>query len=145
MADNRPLSTLLSRAASAFIGEYEQRLALAGYEDMSFAAATNILRLLSDDAIRIGVLVEKSGVTKQAISQQLSQLATHGYVRLEPDPADNRVKRVRLTNKGRRCQDVARPLHETVERDWRRRFGRAEVDRLRTSLEHIVDRLAAGQ
>jgi DNA-binding MarR family transcriptional regulator len=145
VANSVPLNTLLARASNAFTSEYEQRLALAGYGDISFAAATNVLRLLGEDVVQVGVLVAKSGVTKQAISQQLSHLTAHGYVRLEPDPADSRAKLVRLTDKGRRCQDVAGPLHETVERDWRRRFGRDEIGHLRISLEHIIDRLAAGR
>jgi DNA-binding MarR family transcriptional regulator len=139
-----PLNTLLSRASTAFTWEYEQRLAVAGYADISIAAATNVLRFLDDEAVRVGSLVERSGVTKQAISQQVAHLVARGYVHLEPEEADSRAKRVRLTDKGRRCQDVTRPLHETVEREWRRRFGREDIGRLRTGLEHIVDRLAAG-
>lgn len=142
--DSVPLNTLLFRASAAFTTEYEQRLALAGYGDVSLAAATNVLRFLDDDAVPVGKLVRLSGVTKQAMSQQVARLAAHGYVSVEPDPADDRAKRVRLTNRGRRCRDVVALLHERVELDWRRRFGREEINRLRSDLEHVVDRLASG-
>jgi DNA-binding MarR family transcriptional regulator len=141
--DVTPLNSLLARASNAFTWEYEQRLALTGYDDLSFAA-TSVLGFLGDDATRIGTLVERSGVTKQAMSQHVAHLAARGYVSVESDPGDGRVKRVRLTEKGRRCRDVAGVLQERVEFDWRRRFGRDEINRLRADLEHITGRLAAG-
>jgi DNA-binding MarR family transcriptional regulator len=140
---NMPLNRLLARASTAFTSEYEQRLALAGYDDISFAA-TGILRCLGDDATPVTTLVKQSGVTKQAISQQIAHLVARGYLFVDSEPRDGRAKQVRLTEKGRRCRDVAGALHERVELDWRRRFGRDEINRLRADLEHITDRLAAG-
>jgi DNA-binding MarR family transcriptional regulator len=141
--DTTPLNSLLARASNAFTSEYEQRLALAGYDDISFAAM-GILRCLGDDATPVATLVKQSGVTKQAISQQVGHLVARGYVFVDSDPRDGRAKQVRLTEKGRRCRDVAGVLHERVELDWRRRFGRDEINRLRADLEDITDRLAAG-
>ena len=84
-------------------------------------------------------LAEMSGVTKQAISQQVAYLEARGYVAVEPDAADSRAKLVRLTKKGQRSNEAARSLFAAVEREWRQRFGRDEMRHLRTLLEDILD------
>lgn len=121
------------------MSEFERRLAAAGFPDLSFALGNNVLRSLNTErGVRLGSLVESSGVTKQAISQQVAYLQERGYVVVEPDPTDSRAKLVWLTEKGRRSQEVARPEFGTVERAWRRRYGREAIDQLRATLEEIV-------
>lgn len=135
-----PLSTLLGRVESVFAAEYDARVKGAGMDGMTLSLGTNVIRHLDGDhGVRLGTLAEKAGVTKQAISQQVAHLATHGYVQVEPHPADNRAKVVRLTDKGRRSQQIGRPLFAELERDWHRRFGREEVQELRRILESMLD------
>ena len=85
-------------------------------------------------------LAEMSGVTKQAISQQVAYLETRGYVAVEPDAADSRAKLVRLTAMGQRSNEAAESLFAAVERDWRISFLQ-EMRQLRTLLEGILDRI----
>ena len=140
MPDPAPLSTLLSRVSAAFTADFERRLSDAGFPDMTFSLGTNVLRFLTPGgAVRIGSLTEMSGVTKQAISQQVAYLEARGYVAVEPDAADSRAKLVRLTKKGQRSNEAARSLFAAVERDWRQRFGGDEMRHLRTLLEDILD------
>ena len=135
-----PLSTLLSRVGAAFTADFERRLSDAGFPDMTFSLGTNVLRFLRPDgAVRMGSLTEMSGVTKQAISQQVAYLEARGYVAVEPDAADSRAKLVRLTKKGQRSIEAAQSLFAAVERDWRQRFGGDEMRHLRTLLEDILD------
>ena len=135
-----PLSTLLSRVSAAFIADFERRLSDAGFPDMTFSLGTNVLRFLRPGgAVRMSSLAEMSGVTKQAISQQVAYLEARGYVAVEPDAADSRAKLVRLTKKGQRSNEAARSLFAAVEREWRQRFGRDEMRHLRTLLEDILD------
>jgi DNA-binding MarR family transcriptional regulator len=135
-----PLSTLLSRVGAAFTADFERRLSDAGFPDMTFSLGTNVLRFLRPGgALRMGSLTEMSGVTKQAISQQVAYLEARGYVTVEPDAADSRAKLVRLTKKGQRSNEAARSLFAAVERDWRQRFGGDEMRHLRTLLEDILD------
>jgi DNA-binding MarR family transcriptional regulator len=137
-----PLSTLLGRVQAVFTAEYDRRLADLGMPDMSLALGTNVLRHLGDDeGVRLVKLADLSGVTKQAISQQVAYLEARGYVTVGPDPADSRAKRVRLTEKGRWCQDAGRPLFGAIEKDWHERFGRDEIRSLRHLLEGILEQL----
>ncbi len=141
MAYKAPLSTILSRVGAVFTADFERRLSAAGFEDLSFSLGTNVLRFLEDEPVRMGALVELSGVTKQAISQQVGYLASRGYVRVTPDASDVRVKLVQLTDSGRRSQVAARSAFKDVERDWQRRFGREEIRDLRLIAERILTTL----
>ena len=87
----------------------------------------------------MGSLAEMSGVTKQAISQQVAYLEARGYVAVEPDAADSRAKLVRLTKKGQRSIEAGLSLFAAVERDWGQRFGSDEIRHLRILLEDILD------
>lgn len=134
-----PLSTLLGRVQAIYVAEFDRRLAEAGMADLSLSLGTNVMRHLhGDQGVRLGVLAEMAGVTKQAISQQVAHLESHGYVLVETDPHDSRAKQVRLTDKGIRSQEIARPIFAALERDWQQRFGATEIDDLRAALEGIL-------
>jgi DNA-binding MarR family transcriptional regulator len=136
-----PLSTLLSRVSAAFTAEFEQRLRDAGFPDLTFSLGTNVLRFLRAGPVRMSSLAETSGVTKQAISQQVAYLEARGYVTVEPDAADSRAKLVRLTATGQRSNEAAESLFAAVERDWRQRYGGDQICELRAILEDILDRI----
>lgn len=53
-----------------------------------------------DGGTRIGVLAEKLGVTKQAVSQLVDDLVQVGVLEVVPDKDDGRAKCARLTAKG---------------------------------------------
>jgi DNA-binding MarR family transcriptional regulator len=109
---------------------------------MTFSLGTNVLRFLRPGgAVRMSSLAEMSGVTKQAISQQVAYLEARGYVAVEPDAVDSRAKLVQLTTKGQRSNQAAQSLFAAVERDWRQHFGGDEMRHLRTLLEDILDNM----
>ena len=85
------MSTLLSRVNAAFTADFEWRLSAAGFPDLTFSLGTNVLRFPRPGPVRMSLLAEMSGVTKQAISQQVAYLEVHGYVIVEQDAADSRA------------------------------------------------------
>ena len=134
-----PLSTLLARVEALFTAEFDQRLAQAGMNDISFSLGTNVLRFLDPErGVRLVSLVEMSGVTKQAISQQVAFLQQAGYVTVDADPADSRAKQVRLTPKGTQSQHTARQLFRELEAEWADRYGDKQLTELRCCLEQIL-------
>ena len=137
-----PLSTLLGRVQAVFTAEFDQRLKDVGMEGMSLSLGTNVMRHLhADRGVRLGVLAEVAGVTKQAISQQVAHLEAHGYVVVESDLGDSRAKVVRLTEQGRHSQRTGRPLFRELEQQWRERFGAVRVHQLREILEQMLAQL----
>jgi DNA-binding MarR family transcriptional regulator len=141
--DGFPLCALLGRLEALFVAEFEDRLADAGFPDLSLAHSANVLRYLDSGCQRPAQIAGEASVTKQAISQQIAYLQRHGYVAVGPDPHDSRAREVVLTAKGRRAQRVAQGLFAEIESDWGSRAGKARVAALRTSLEETLERLGA--
>jgi DNA-binding MarR family transcriptional regulator len=127
-----------------FTRDFEQRLADAGFPDLSLAIGSNVMRHIDADGIRLGELAERAGVSKQAISQQIAYLAGRGYVSIGPDPHDSRAKRVRLLARGIEAQQVSKALFVSVERSWARRYGADAVRDLRRCLELMATLCSGG-
>ncbi len=80
-------------------------------------------------------LAERVGLSKQAVQQFLDQLESHGLVRREPDPADRRAKRVRITEAGLVALELRRDAERQLERRFRARMGRKVSAKLRKTLK----------
>lgn len=140
-----PLSALLSQLLVAFTTEFEAQLAAAGHDEVSLALGSNVLRFLDlDEGLRVTAIAELAGVTKQAISQQLSYLERIGQVQIGPDPSDGRSKVVRLTAAGVETRETCRPLFATIERRWAQRHGVNTVATLRCVMEEIAADVGEG-
>jgi DNA-binding IclR family transcriptional regulator len=134
-----PFHALLARAHARFVGECEQRLTQAGYPDLAVAHGANVLRFLSlDRAVPVAEVVRRSGVSKQAISQQVRHLAEHGYLTVEAEKTDGRAKALRFTARGARSKQVAIRITADVEREWAERHGEPTIANLRSGLELVV-------
>jgi DNA-binding MarR family transcriptional regulator len=132
-----PTHDLLACAQRALTAEFDRRLAKAGFGELSLPLGGNVLRWLGDPGQRVSELSRLSGVSKQAISQQVRYLAGHGYVRLDPDPGDARAKVVRLTGRGHASHRAALAAFAAIERDLAQRLGEARFDDLRAALAAV--------
>src|SRR5690606_9851320 len=122
-AELRPLVSLLGRLEGAFVAEFDRRVDDSPFCALSLAHARNVLQHLTDGELRASALVTRSGVTKQAISQQLAQLERAGYVCIAPDPADQRARLVALTATGRSALAEAQRIMNEIECDWSTHLG----------------------
>ena len=139
VAPGLDLSALLSQVLLAFTIDFERESRLA------HAISANALRVLTEQGVRIKDLPRVTGVSVEAISASVKFLERHDCVVVEPDPAASRAKLARLTPKGQKAHDKCRHLLGLVEERWRPRFGEAEIDRLRESLEGLVDQRTGEQ
>jgi DNA-binding MarR family transcriptional regulator len=100
-----------------------------------------VLRFLdADTGTRASTLADRSGLTRQALTQIVDDLERLGYVVRRPDPEDRRAKLIVYTDKGRAAFDAARGIIDDIERDWRARLGDAAYDSLRASLRVLAER-----
>jgi len=74
-------------------------------------------------------------MTKQSMSNLVAYLVANDYLDFEPDPEDQRAKRVVLTSKGKKVQELASQTMKTVEADWSQSIGEDQMQALRTLLE----------
>jgi DNA-binding MarR family transcriptional regulator len=109
-----------------------------GYDDV-VPAHLIVLRYPGPDGRRPSEIAARSGMSKQALNYLLGQLEQLGYLTREPDPDDQRSKRVHLTDRGHGAIQTMRATVAATEQEWTEQLGRADVERLRA----ILTRLAA--
>ncbi len=102
-----------------------------------------LLPQLDSEGARIVDLALRLGITKQAISQTVSELVESGVVELAADADDGRAKRVRLTKKG--AEAAAHELNAMgkVEADLEKQIGQKHMRALHSALVAIDEALTA--
>lgn len=118
-----PLVALLAAAKENFVTDFAARLHRTDHAGLTLSHSANVLRWLHSGPATSTRLVSLSGVSKQAISQQVAQLATLGYVDMVRHPDDGRAQLVRLTAKGVAAQKTVHRLFAEIERDWEADLG----------------------
>jgi DNA-binding MarR family transcriptional regulator len=137
--DDEPFGRLLRWALDALEHEIYERFAQAGFADLrrSHAAVT---RVLDEEGTRPSVLAERSGLTRQAMTQIVDSLERLGYVKRGPDPRDRRAQLVTYTARGRKALRLARSLQREIEERWGERVGRDRLEVARAVLGELARR-----
>jgi DNA-binding MarR family transcriptional regulator len=90
------------------------------------------------DGTRVTSLAARAGMTKQAMHELVVHLERSGYLHRELDPADERVRRVTLTDRGRALEaDLAAAVARLHDR-WRVTLGEELYTALWTALERLT-------
>ena len=140
---NPPLPTLLGRALSAFAHHYDA----ARGEDRAIpqlGAWANALRVIGPDGTDQRQLGRRAVISKRLAEIVVSRLERRGRVSVEAVAVPGRrgkARLVRLTAEGAVARTAAAHLVDTVQEDWRQRFGNDDIVRLRDALAAVVDRL----
>jgi DNA-binding MarR family transcriptional regulator len=126
-----PLQALDLSLVSLFAGlslaeEVQRRMAADGFDDARFAHGFVFQHLVSGP-LPIGDLARAMDVTQQRASKATAELEALGYVRREPDPADARVRRIALTERGWSAIESARRARAAVLGELRERLGADRV------------------
>jgi DNA-binding MarR family transcriptional regulator len=132
-----PLIRLLSLALDDFTAELSKRVATTVYADIRMSHGC-VFGNIDPDGSRLTDLADRAHMTKQSVGEVTSDLEQRGYVERAPDPSDGRAKIIRLTERGRDAQAIARGLIDDVERDYAERFGTERIAALRDALEAIT-------
>jgi DNA-binding MarR family transcriptional regulator len=152
-----PLSTLLSQALVAFTiefdNEFEHRMphrttnfgVTGGTNNalwlVSLVMWSNVMRLVGEEGVTVGEIQRQARTEKL----NLAGMERWGYIVVNPAPTDQRAKPRRAdrvispTAKGRKAQEVWRPLFGIIEQRWEARFGQDTIGKLRESLSALVD------
>ena len=150
-----PLPTLLSHVLVAFTIEFDNEFehqmphrttsygSTAGSRHgpwlASMASWSNCMRFVGEDGVRVSELEKLARTTAN-----LNGMERWGYIVIQPDSSDNRLKPprrdwlIRATAAGRKAQEVWRPLFGIIEKRWQERFGKKQIDELRESLWVVV-------
>ncbi|WP_454848995.1 MarR family winged helix-turn-helix transcriptional regulator [Rhizobium binxianense] len=126
------------RRASRQLGQlYDDLLSPSGLRITQFTLMTEILfsREPSLKALARALVMDLS-----ALGHTLKPLIRDGIVELVPDARDRRVKRARLTEKGRKLWEETNLLWQEAQRRFDTAFGKDESEALRRAMDVISSR-----
>lgn len=116
----------------------------AGYDDLN-AAHVGLWRHPGLEGLRPSQLADRVGITKQSVNDLLGHLEGHGYLSRVPDPADGRVRVIRLTPKGRRLSQTIHAEAEAAQERIAAILGSRRFAQLHNSLELLTAQLVVSR
>ncbi len=126
------LPALLSRVLLAFAIEFERD------SPCSLAIAANVLRVLTENGVRVRDLPVLSGVSAESINMALGILQKKKFAKVTSDAA-SRAKLVLLTPLGQEAQEACFERVAAIEIRWKEQWG-ANIQQLRDLLEQLLDK-----
>jgi DNA-binding MarR family transcriptional regulator len=121
--------------------EEVRRRMLAGLHERGFsdliAAHLDVFQYPGPENQRPLDLAKHARMSKQAMNYLLGQLERLGYLTRQQDAADQRFKRVHLTERGQAAGQAIREIVLEVETDWEQQLGSGTVAKLRNLLEQL--------
>ncbi|MDO5500028.1 MAG: MarR family transcriptional regulator [Propionibacteriaceae bacterium] len=137
----RPLVSLLGCVKDEFEATFARRLKESEFDTLSLAHAANVLRHLNGEPQQASRIVGVCGVSKQAVSQQITQLERNGYLTVRPHPTDHRARVLQVTDKGERAQVFVERIFAEIEADWVASLGPVDGPHLRRLLTTLAGQL----
>ena len=132
-----PLPALLGAVKESVVDELHRRLADEGHAEIRPGHGC-VFRFIEPDGSRLTEIAARSGLTKQAVGEVVSDLERLGYLERVPDSSDGRAKLLRLTARGREGVRAAERIFDDIEARWGERFGQERIALLRQTLEEIA-------
>jgi DNA-binding MarR family transcriptional regulator len=142
----RPIPALLNEVKVAAVGKLFARLESEGFDQVREGHGCVFGFIDIDNGSLLTEIAERSGLTKQAVGEAVSELEQLGYLERVPDPTDKRAKINRLTPRGLEACLTGRRIFAEIEREWAEEFGEDLIAQFREAAERIsaAEREAAG-
>jgi DNA-binding MarR family transcriptional regulator len=138
-------STLDLAQLALFVGMAADERVLAHLERKGYAGLRRshgfVVQHLLGGARSIGELAKLLGVTQQAASKTVAEMARIGFVEDVAGGADQRVRRVALSARGIACVEETRTERKRMEASIARAVGARGVDEARKVLIAALDKL----
>ena len=96
------------------------------------------LRAIDTGADTASELGRRLSVSKQAAAKTIAAMQRLGYVEIEPDPADGRRRRIRVTPRGREMVAIGSALFDDVRERWAAQIGAQHLNALQAHLGQLV-------
>jgi DNA-binding MarR family transcriptional regulator len=134
----RPLPAVLTEVKMAAITKLRARLAELGHPAIREGHGCVFGFIDMETGSRLTGLAERSGFTKQAVGEAVTELERLGYVERLPDPADGRAKIIKLTDLGMDAALKGRRLFAEIEAEWAEALGAELLARFREAATKIA-------
>lgn len=112
--------------------------AALGYQGLKLHWDSVFLNLDFRDGSRLVDLAQINGLTKQAMSQVVADIESHGYLTKLDDPSDGRARKIVLTDKGRKMVRDSIEAQSRVLQRYETVLGKDRLGQLRELLAELV-------
>ncbi|WP_295805704.1 MarR family transcriptional regulator [uncultured Nitratireductor sp.] len=127
----------LSQANSAWRAAFVEAMRAAGHGWMTDARAS-LLGHVGRRGTPQSVLIERMGISKQAVQQLIDGLEGEGVLRRMSDPRDKRARIVAHTQKGRSALQEANRIKLELEERYRNLLGPEGLAALKSALAALA-------
>ena len=129
----------LRMAARRLSQAYDAALAPEGLTVSQFALLSTLANQGGKEAPpTVSALADTLALDRTTLGHNLRPLERDGFVLVEPDVRDGRIRRIRLTEEGRAKRDRCLPLWRATQDRFDAAFGPARADALRADLIAIA-------
>jgi DNA-binding MarR family transcriptional regulator len=144
MTGRMPIARLLAMAFRQQMEQLHLRLEERGWTDVRRPYGF-VLLAARDGELTATDVTELLGMTKQAASQLFEAMESARLVERRPDPRDARVKRVAITEEGRRLLATVEEIYDELEQEWAEHIGADRVEAVRSDLHQVLLGLYGGR
>lgn len=131
--DNNLVMLDLMRAFLWFDEQLRARLKARGWGVVSRSQSL-VLTHIANGASRASRIAEYMGVSRQAMSQLLNEMAEAGLIEFAPDPKDRRARLVRFAPGAAKIREDAQQTLRELEVEMQDNLGKAQTASLRAAL-----------
>jgi len=134
----RNMRQLLLRASRLVNRHVVDGLQARGYADLR-STHTTLLSNIDLAGSTVTEAAERAGVTKQAMGRLATELENAGYIRVQSDAEDGRVRILQLTKTGKRLMLDSLEVMADLERRYARSVGEDRLEALLQGLAIFID------
>jgi DNA-binding MarR family transcriptional regulator len=134
----RNMRQLLLRASRLVNRNVVDGLQARGYADLR-STHTTLLSNIDLAGSTVTDAAERAGITKQAMGRLAAELESAGYIRVQKDAEDGRVRILQLTNTGKRLMLDSLEVMADLERSYARSVGEDRLEALLQGLAIFID------
>jgi DNA-binding MarR family transcriptional regulator len=134
----RNMRQLLLRASRLVNRNVVDGLQARGYADLR-STHTTLLSNIDLAGSTVTDAAERAGITKQAMGRLATELEAAGYIRVQKDAEDGRVRILQLTNTGKRLMLDSLEVMADLERSYARSVGEDRLEALLQGLAIFID------
>ena len=115
--------------------KYDFYLKPSGLKITQFSMLANIKR---NPGITVSELAELLVMDQSTVTRNLRVLEKTGYIYIETDTTDHRIKRTEITDLGISRMDEARPYWQKAQLEIKRIIGRERIEQLLSSFNKLA-------
>jgi DNA-binding MarR family transcriptional regulator len=102
-----------------------------------------LISILGTDVVNNNELAKRARVSKQAMSKMVTDLESHGFIDVEPDPNDSRAKIISVSNNGVEFLEYFQGCNKVICKQFEEILGTAKTEKLNALLSELTEGILA--